>query len=306
MIMDCHVHLLPRDVQKDRSRFFERDFAFASIYSLEKARLVSEAQIIQYLDDSDIDRAVVFGFPWADPEMVRQNNDEIWDFHQRNPERIIPFAVLSPRGGDIAAQEAERTLAAGFAGIGELALYHGGWSEADFEALTPSMDLVRHAHAPVVIHVNEPVGHHYPGKIAVNFQGLLQLIESHPDVDFILAHFGGGIFFYALMPEVATILTRTYVDTAASPFLYDSRVFDIALRIMGPEKVPLRERLSAVASVQVPKRAGKGRPRRRSQGGHPWGESPKAVGQIAGQRGEIWGKLLCKQVSPKPPSRNSY
>lgn len=235
--MDCHVHLLPREVQKDRSRYFERDFAFASIYSLPKARLASETQIIQYLDDSGIDRAVVFGFPWADPELVKQNNDEIWDFFQRNPSRIIPFAVLSPRGGEVAALEAQRTLSEGFAGIGELAMYHGGWSEADFEALTPSLEVAHQAHVPVLIHVNEPVGHHYPGKIAVNFQGLLQLISNHADVDFILAHFGGGLFVYGLMPEVGKVLVRTYLDTAASPFLYDSRVFDIACRIMGPEKI---------------------------------------------------------------------
>jgi uncharacterized protein len=235
--MDCHVHLLPREVQKDRSRYFERDFAFASIYSLPKARLASETQIIQYLDDSGIEGAVVFGFPWADPELVKQNNDEIWDFFLRNPGRIIPFAVLSPRGGEVAEREAQRTLREGFAGIGELAMYHGGWSEADFEALTPSLEVAHQAHVPVLIHMNEPVGHHYPGKIAVNFQGLLQLISNHPDVDFILAHFGGGLFIYGLMPEVGKVLGRTYLDTAASPFLYDSRVFDIACRIMGPEKI---------------------------------------------------------------------
>jgi uncharacterized protein len=237
MVMDCHIHLLPREVRQDRSRFFERDSAFASIYSLPKARLASEAQIMQYLDDSGIDRAVVFGFPWEDPELVKQNNDEIWDFYEQNPRRIIPFAVLSPGGGDVATREAQRTLSAGFGGIGELAMYHGGWSEADFEALTPSLELAEQYHAPVLIHVNEPVGHHYPGKIAVDFQGLLRLISDHPLVDFILAHFGGGIFVYGLMPEVGKILGRTYLDTAASPFLYDSRVFDIACRIMGPEKI---------------------------------------------------------------------
>jgi predicted TIM-barrel fold metal-dependent hydrolase len=91
--------------------------------------------------------------------------------------------------------------------------------------------------APVMIHVNEPVGHSYPGKIPVDFQGLLRLITACPDLNFILAHFGGGIFFYNLMPEVAKILSNTYFDTAAAPFLYDSRIFEVACRILGPEKI---------------------------------------------------------------------
>ncbi len=67
MIVDSHVHLLPRNVQKDRAPFCRSDLAFGSIYSSEKAKVVSEADIIRYLDDSGIDRAIVFGFPWEEP-----------------------------------------------------------------------------------------------------------------------------------------------------------------------------------------------------------------------------------------------
>ncbi|MGB6064933.1 MAG: amidohydrolase family protein [Desulfomonilaceae bacterium] len=237
MIVDAHVHLLPRKVQQDRTPFCHSDLAFGSIYSSGKAKVVSEADIIRYLDDSDIDLAIVFGFPWEQHDLVRQNNDEIWEFHHRYPHRIIPFAILSPMGGEGAHLEAERALDGGFAGIGELAMYHGGWSRADFEALSPSLELARKARVPVMIHVNEPVGHPYPGKIPVDFRGLLHIIEANPDVDFILSHFGGGVFVYGLMPEIAGILSRTYLDTAASPFLYDHRIFEVACRIMGPEKI---------------------------------------------------------------------
>jgi predicted TIM-barrel fold metal-dependent hydrolase len=237
MIIDCHVHLLPRDVQKDRSQFIHRDFAFASLYSSEKAKLASGEQIIEYLDKSAIDRAVVFGFPWVDSDLIRRNNDEVWDFHHRNPDRIIPFAVLSPRGNEADSLEAERTIADGFVGIGELAMYHGGWSPENLEAISPCLSVAEETGAPVMIHVNEPVGHSYPGKIPIDFQGLLRLISARPAVNFILAHFGGGIFIYGLMPEVGKILTHTYFDTAASPFLYDFRVFEVACRILGPEKI---------------------------------------------------------------------
>jgi len=237
MIIDSHVHLLPRKVQVDRTPFCHSDQAFGSIYSSAKAKLVSESDIIQYLDKSGIDKAIVFGFPWEDINLIRQNNDEIWSFHQRYPDRIIPFAVLSSGRREPAHHEAARALEAGFAGFGELAMYHGGWSFADFEALSPSLKLAQVKRVPVIIHVNEPVGHHYPGKIPVDFSGLLRIISAHPDVDFILAHFGGGVFVWALMPEIASILARTYLDTAASPYLFDAKIFEVACRIMGTDKV---------------------------------------------------------------------
>lgn len=237
MIIDSHVHLLPRRVQEDRSPFCLSDAAFGSLYSSEKSKIASESDIIAYLDQSCIDQAIVFGFPWEDPDLVRENNDETWSFHQRHSDRIIPFAVLSSGRGEPALLEATRTLKGGFSGLGELAMYHHGWREADFEALSPSLQLAQMKHVPVIIHVNEPVGHQYPGKIPVDFQGLLRIIRTHSEVDFILAHFGGGVFFYALMPEIAETLARTYLDTAASPYLYDSRIFQIACDIMGPEKI---------------------------------------------------------------------
>lgn len=237
MIIDSHIHLLPKRVREDRTPFCLTDPNFAVLYSSQKAKLASEEEILAYLDGAGIEKAVIFGFPWEDHDLVKRNNDEIWAFHQRFPDRILPFAVLSTSGGDAAHDETERTLKAGFAGIGELAMYRGGWSSEDFDALTPSLKLAEMAGVPVVIHVNEPVGHQYPGKIPVDFSGLLNSIKAHPAVNFILAHFGGGIFVYGLMPEIHRIFAHTYLDTAASPFLYDAKVFDIACRIMGPEKV---------------------------------------------------------------------
>jgi len=237
MIIDAHIHLLPRQVQQDRTLFCRNDPAFGSIYSSPKAKIASEEDIIAYLDRSEIDKAVVFGFPWYDEGLVARNNDEIWSFAERHAGRILPFAVLAASGGPSAAREALRTLEGGFSGIGELAMYERGWSQIDFEGLSPSLDLAERWNVPVLIHVNEPVGHEYPGKIHVDFQGLLGAIQSHPNIDFILAHFGGGIFVYGLMPEVAAIFGRTYLDTAASPFLYDPRVFEVVSRIMGSDKI---------------------------------------------------------------------
>ncbi|MFH0822570.1 MAG: amidohydrolase, partial [Pseudomonadota bacterium] len=137
MIIDCHVHLMPKRVREDRSPFCERDAGFCAVYKSEKSRLASESDIIDYMDRSDIAKAVVFGFPWEDPTLIAVNNDEVWEFHERFPDRIIPFAVLSPDLDAAMVDEALRTLNGGFAGVGELAAYHDGWTRDNLARLDP-------------------------------------------------------------------------------------------------------------------------------------------------------------------------
>ena len=39
------------------------------------------------------------------------------------------------------------------------------------------------------------------------------------------------------MPEIADLLKNVSFDSAASPFLYDSAIFSVVTRLVGPEKV---------------------------------------------------------------------
>ena len=63
-------------------------------------------------------------------------------------------------------------------------------------------------------------------------------MRRFPDNRLILAHWGGGLFFYALLKkEVREALQNVYFDTAASPFLYDAAVWETAARIVGADKI---------------------------------------------------------------------
>ncbi len=237
MIIDCHVHLFQDRVIEDRSPFVASDKAFGALYSSPKSRIATPIQIIEYLDNNSISKAVVFGFPWKQRDLFRENNDAVLEFSSKYPDRIIPFATFGLSDPDEAYFEAEKTLKSGFKGLGELSMYETGWDKSSLSTLKASVQIAAKAEAAVMLHVNEPVGHYYPGKIYTSFDGLLELIAEFPKVDFILAHFGGGIFFYALMPEIRNILTNTYVDTAASPFIYDPAIYEIALKILGENNI---------------------------------------------------------------------
>jgi len=54
----------------------------------------------------------------------------------------------------------------------------------------------------------------------------------------VLAHWGGGIFFFNLLKkEVKESMNNVWFDTAASPFLYDPKVYRLAKDIIGADKI---------------------------------------------------------------------
>ena len=90
---------------------------------------------------------------------------------------------------------------------------------------------------PIMAHVSEPVGHDYPGKGTATPPRILAFLEQHPDLRFVAAHWGGGLPFYEMMPEVGMALRNVTYDTAASTYLYRPEIFDIVTRITGPDRV---------------------------------------------------------------------
>jgi len=62
-------------------------------------------------------------------------------------------------------------------------------------------------------------------------------LQAFSEWPVVLAHLGGGLPFYAVMPEVRAVLSHTYVDTAAWPLLYGPEVFPPLLRFMGEDRV---------------------------------------------------------------------
>ena len=102
------------------------------------------------------------------------------------------------------------------------------------------MDICREKEALVLIHTNEPVGHVYPGKSPNTLSQIYRLVRRFPDNRLILAHWGGGLLFYALLKkEVRETLRNVYFDTAASPFLYEPAIWETAARIVGVDKILL-------------------------------------------------------------------
>jgi hypothetical protein len=237
MIIDFHTHLFPESICSGRNAFCDSEPAFEALYRSPKSRLVSAPELLAAMDENGIDKSVIFGFPWQTAELFRRHNDFIMDTVQRHPNRLIGFGCFDP-GNMEAAREAERCLDGGLAGIGELAFYRSGIETESIEQLAPVMDLCRERGRPVLIHTNEPVGHVYPGKTPNTLAQIYRMVERFPANAIVLAHWGGGLFFFSLLKrDVKHRLRNVYFDTAASPFLYEATIYRIAIQVAGIDKI---------------------------------------------------------------------
>lgn len=239
VLIDAHIHVFPEEIRRGRRRFCERDRHFAAIYGDPRARMASPEEVLGCLTEAGMDGAVILGFPWADVEVCRLHNDFLMDACRSSRGRLVGLGCVSPLTGEAGLLEAERCLEMGLQGIGEVAVYGPEGLQLGgpfFEGL--AWLLVRRG-LPLLLHTSESVGHAYPGKDRTDLRILYDWITNHPDLHLVLAHWGGGFFFYELMPEVRKACRKVYYDTAASPFLYSPKIYALALEIVGEDRILL-------------------------------------------------------------------
>ncbi|MQG69643.1 MAG: amidohydrolase [SAR202 cluster bacterium] len=240
--VDFHTHIFPPSIADQRERWLERDATFRELYADPKAKLATAGDLIAAMDEDGVDRAVVMGIGWTDQVLAREANDYIIDAARRHPDRLTGFASVNPAWGDSAVTEVERCAHAGLRGVGELHPDTQGFALGDEAVMTLLLEVAQAHRLIVTTHSSEPAGHVYPGKGRTTPDVLWRFIQHaarFPDVKVVCAHWGGGLPFYALMPEVARALGNVYFDTAASPFLYTADVFSVVADLVGVDKILL-------------------------------------------------------------------
>lgn len=237
MIIDIHTHAFPPVIRDGRERFFKGESSFRLLYESPKSLLVGGGDIVAMMNQQGVDKSVIFGFPWQNIETCRINNDYILKAVRSYPDRLIGFCCVDSLHPE-AADEVERCLKAGLSGVGELAFYTSGIDNRCLASLEPIMAMARWFDCPVMLHTNEPVGHQYPGKSPNTLAQIYSLLRRFPENRIILSHWGGGIFFYALLKkEVRETLANVWFDTAASPYLYRSEIYSQAIALAGEDKI---------------------------------------------------------------------
>lgn len=234
-VVDAHTHVFPPEVVRDRASFAARDPWFSLLYADSRAALIGSDELVTSMDDAGIAQAVVCGFPWRDPGLCRFHNDYQRDAAAASRGRLAWLATVRPGPG--AAAEAARCLALGAVGLGELNADAQAFALTEPATLAPVVEVCVAGDRPLMLHASEPVGHAYPGKGTATPDRLLRCLEVFPALRVVLAHWGGGLPFYELMPEVAAAAARVVYDSAASTYLYRPLVFRAVLDVVGPERV---------------------------------------------------------------------
>jgi predicted TIM-barrel fold metal-dependent hydrolase len=237
MLIDAHTHILPASFSQRHAELLARDATYASLFPNPSPRLATTEDLVQEMEQAGIERSVVMGMGWTDSALAAECNDYIIQSVFRYPDRILGFCSVNPALGDDAVAEVKRCARAGLSGIGELHADTQGFDITDRSLMRPLMDAARDLGMPVAVHASEPVGHLYPGKGRTTPDKVYRFIENFPENIIICAHWGGGLPFYALMPEVPKVMKNVYFDSAASPFLYRPEVFAAVVGLAGADKV---------------------------------------------------------------------
>jgi predicted TIM-barrel fold metal-dependent hydrolase len=237
MIIDFHTHVFPPQIKKNRGKYIDSDPCFAILYSQKDAKLATAEELIASMDNAGVDISVITNIGWTTHELCVETNDYILESIARYPKRLVGFCTVQPNSYDAALAEIERCAKAGIKGVGEIRPDMQLFDLCDEAVMTPLIEAMTKHKLILLTHASEPVGHEYPGKGSITPDMLYPLITSFPNVTIVCAHWGGGLPFYALMPEVKRAIGNVFFDTAASPFLYSSQVYHQVTQLVGADKI---------------------------------------------------------------------
>lgn len=237
MIIDFHTHVFPPQIKKNRSKYIDSDPCFAILYSEKNAKLATADELIASMDKAGVDISIIVNIGWTTHELCVETNDYILESIARYPQRLIGFCTVQPHSYEAAIAEIERCAQEGIRGVGEMRPDIQLFDLGDNEVIEPLIEVIRKHKLILLTHASEPVGHNYPGKGSIAPDMLYPFITNYPDLTIVCAHWGGGLPFYALMPEVKQAMNNVFFDTAASPFLYSPQIYKQVIQLVGAEKI---------------------------------------------------------------------
>ncbi len=261
MVIDFHTHIFPPQIKKNRDRYIDSDPCFAILYSGKNTKLATADELIASMDRDGVDISVIVNYGWTTHELCVETNDYILESIARYPRRLIGFCAVQPNSYEAAIAEIERCAQGGIKGVGEMRPDMQLFDVSDRDVMGPFVEVMMKHKLILLTHASEPVGHEYQGKGNVTPDVLYPLITGFPDLTIVCAHWGGGLPFYALMPEVKKAMSNVLFDTSASPLLYSPQVYTQVVQFVGADRVlfgsdyplvPQRRLLEEVKSLDLP------------------------------------------------------
>lgn len=188
------------------------------------------------MDRGGVDHAVLLGWYWENHATCVWHNRFMADCVRRHPDRFTAFASVQPKAGQAALDACQEALDSGCRGLGELFPVAQGyaWEDPVFQTL---LTWAGEQNWPVLLHAQNPLGPRHPGWIDAPLEPYVRLAGEFPQTTFIFAHWGGLLPFAEINAAIGKQLANVYYDTAASPLLYDDRIYRAAINVIGAERI---------------------------------------------------------------------
>jgi predicted TIM-barrel fold metal-dependent hydrolase len=242
-VIDAHVHLYPAEVAKDPALWAERmgEPAWGALVTPHPERRVRQGwancdRLLRDMDAAGVERAILLGWYWERLETCQWHNRYYESCVRAHPDRLSAFATVNAAAEADALAEMRRCADAGFIGLGEICPRAFGVSPLHPQWVAV-FQLAIELNWPVNLHVTDPSSRVFPGRIETPLDEIVALAEQMPRLRLILAHWGGGLALHELNPRCRKALANAAYDTAATPLLYDARVYAAASNIVGADRI---------------------------------------------------------------------
>ena len=254
-LIDHHVHLYPAELNRDPAGWAaargEAHWARLCARRRKSGEPVQEFPdvdgLLRAMDAAGVARAVLLGWYWEKQDTCAWHNRAMAAWVRAHADRLSAYATIQPAAAaENVESELKRAREEGLSGIGELSPQSVG-ARMDAEGLAKALELAAEWGWPVNLHVTDPVGRAYPGKIETPAEDFNGLAKRWPTVEFVLAHWAGG---YDVREH-----RNVWVDTAAAPLIYGGAAWAMRGRTVRAEQVlfgsdyPLRLRPGADAAA---------------------------------------------------------
>ncbi len=254
MIIDAHTHAFPPRVIAARAEIAPDEPAFAEIYGSGDAAMATADDVLASMDAAGIERSVVCNFAWRSEALVEETNAYLLEAASKSAGRLIPFVSVHG-GGRRAARRAatrrrrprrEAMTRARRSGRSRRRARAASGSYGRSRAATTWRTATRRIcwrghRRRTTCRCWCTRASRWVTRTRARQAGRSRRIEAFAraasGVTVIAAHWGGGLPFFALMPEVREALENVYFDTAASHLLYDAKVYRTVIDLVGADKV---------------------------------------------------------------------
>lgn len=240
-VVDAHIHMYPPEAAADPAGWgaAHAEPAWTACVAPQGRRSIqgwaSPEKLLLDMDQAGVETSVMLGWYWERQETCDLQNGWYVEWIRSHPKRLLGFAAVQPSGGQRSIDSLQRALDSGLCGIGELLPGTGGsflsdpWWGRLFEVAAARA-------VPVTLHATDPRAGAAAGP-PTPLGDYLRMARAHPKVNFILAHWGGGLAFREDPDGSGPIPQNLYFDTAASPLLYDSGVFRRSVDRVGAGRI---------------------------------------------------------------------